>query len=239
MRAELDPRIRRAVNRIRDKSLRRMILDFLSDLSVEVEGKHYSGLPLDDAPASRSYHHSHPGGLVDHILSTINIALALCNSIEKVYGGKVDRDLVIGGVILHDVMKTLTYEKKSEGSYRNSPLGERIDHLTLLVSEMLKRNFPLSLIHIVAASHGQAGPISPKTIEALVCHIADDADSKMNGGVLNAAKYLVREATGESWDIIDSKTAFKIIAWKAEGGWDSLRSEIEKLKQNMRGTSIN
>ncbi|MEM3715690.1 MAG: HDIG domain-containing protein [Candidatus Bathyarchaeia archaeon] len=231
MSIKLDPRIRRAINRIKDRSLRRKILNFLSDLSVEVEGKQYSGLPLDETPASRSYHHSYPGGLIDHILSTINIALALCDSVEKVYGGMVDRDLVIGGIILHDIMKPLTYEKKSDGSYRNSPLGERIDHLTLLVSEMLKRNFPLRLIHVVVASHGQAGPISPKTVEALICHIADDADSKMNGEVLNAAKYLIKEATGESWDKMDSKTAFKILAWKTEGGWNGLKSKIEVLKQ--------
>ncbi|MCX8170818.1 MAG: HDIG domain-containing protein, partial [Candidatus Bathyarchaeota archaeon] len=190
-------------------------------------------------PASRFHHHSYSGGLIDHILSTMNIALALCRSIEKIYGGKVDRDLVIGGVILHDIMKPLTYEKKNDGSYRNSPLGERLDHLTLLVSEMLKRNFPLKLIHIVAASHGQAGPISPKTVEALICHIADEADSKMNGEVLNAARYLIKESIGESWDRIDSKTAFKVLAWKAEGGWDGLRSEIEALRQKYAGLAKN
>lgn len=223
---DLDPRIKKIVNKIRDESLRRKILDFLSDLSVEIEGRAYSGLPLNEAPASKSYHHSYPGGLIDHILSTVNIALALCRSVEKIYGGKVDRDLVLGGVILHDILKPLIYERKDDGSYRNSPLGERLDHLTILVSEMLRRNFPLNLIHIVAASHGQAGPTLPKTIEALICHIADDADSKMNGEVLNAAKYLVREATGESWDRMDSKTAFRILAWKVEGGWNGLRSRL-------------
>ncbi|MBS7623982.1 HDIG domain-containing protein [Candidatus Bathyarchaeota archaeon] len=231
MKSKLDPRIRRIINRIRDESLRKKILAFLSDLSVEINGERYSGLPLAEAPASRSHHHSYPGGLIEHILSTINIALALCDSVERIYGGRVDRDLVIGGVVLHDILKPLTYYEKDGGSYRNSPLGERLDHLTLLVSEMLKRNFPLSLIHIVAASHGQAGPISPKTIEALICHIADDADSKMNWEVLNAAKYLVREVTGEPWDRMDSKMAFMILAWKAEGGWEGLKSQIEEFKR--------
>lgn len=237
MKNKIDPRIRRIINKIRDEALRKKILDFLSSLTVEINGECYSEIPLNEAPASRSHHHSYPGGLIDHILSTVNIALALCDSVEKIYGGKVNRDLVIGGVILHDIMKPFVYEEKSDGSYRNSPLGERLDHLTLLVSEMLKRNFPLSLIHIIAASHGQTGPISPKTVEALICHIADDADSKMNWEVLNAAKYLVREAIGESWDRIDSKTALMILAWKAECGWNGLKSQIEELKRKAKTSS--
>ncbi len=226
----MDPKLKKIINKIKDEALRKRLLEFLDNLSVEINGKSYVGLPLKEAPASRFYHHSYPGGLVEHILSVINIAMALCNSVEKIYGGKVNRDLVISGVILHDIFKPLTYEKKNNGTYRNSPLGERLDHLTLVVTELVRRGFPLDLIHIVAASHGQASPITPKTIEALICHIADEADSKMNGEVLNAAKYLIREVTGESWDKIDSKTAFKILMLKAEGGWEGLKKEIERLK---------
>ena len=226
----MDPELKRVIRKIKDETLRKKLLNFLDDLSIEINGKSYVGLPLEDAPASRFYHHSYPGGLVEHILSTVKIAMALCDSVEKIYGGKVNRDLVISGVVLHDILKPLTYEKKNNGGYRNSPLGERLDHLTLAVVELLRRGFPLDLIHIVAASHGQASPITPKTIEALICHIADEADSKMNGEVLNAAKYLIKEATGESWDKIDSRTAFKILRLKAESGWEGLRKGIESLK---------
>ncbi|MEM2341699.1 MAG: HDIG domain-containing protein [Candidatus Bathyarchaeia archaeon] len=226
----LDPRLIDVINNIKDESLRKKILDFLEDLSINLEGKSYTGLALEEAPASRFHHHNYPGGLIDHILSTVNIALAISESIEKIYGGKVNRDLVIGGVILHDIFKPLTYERKSDGAYKNSPLGERLDHLTLAALELFRRGFPLDLIHIVVASHGQAGPISPKTIEALICHIADEADSKMNAEVLNAAKYLVKEAIGESWDKMDSKTAFRILMLKAEGGWEGLRKNVSMLK---------
>ena len=226
----MNPELKRVIRKIKDETLRKKLLNFLDSLSIEINGKSYVGLPLEDAPASRFYHHSYPGGLVEHILSTVKIAMALCDSVEKIYGGKVNRDLVISGVVLHDIFKPLTYEKKNNGGYRNSPLGERLDHLTLAVVELLRRDFPLDLIHIVAASHGQASPITPKTIEALICHIADEADSKMNGEVLNAAKYLIREATGESWDKIDSRTAFKILRLKTESGWEGLRKGIESLK---------
>jgi hypothetical protein len=72
--------------------------------------------------------------------------------------------------------------------------------------------------------------ISPKTIEALICHVADEADSKMNYEVLNAARYLVKEATGETWDKMDSKTAFRVLMLKAEGGWGGLKENIGLIK---------
>ncbi|MBS7606812.1 MAG: HDIG domain-containing protein [Candidatus Bathyarchaeia archaeon] len=226
----MNSKLKRIVNKIKDESLREKILGLLSDLSVNFGASSYSGMPIEEAPASRFHHHSYPGGLLEHTLSTINIAMAICDSIEKIYGGRVNRDLVISGVLLHDIFKPLTYERGENGAYRNSPLGERLDHLTLAASELIKRGFPLDLIHIVVASHGQAGPISPKTIEALICHIADEADSRMNAEVLNAAKYLVKEATGEVWDKMDSKTAFRILMLKAEGGWEGLKKNITVLK---------
>jgi 7,8-dihydroneopterin 2',3'-cyclic phosphate phosphodiesterase len=226
----LDPKLKRAASKIKDKSLRRRVLKFISDLSVTIDGKSYVGLPLEEAPASKRHHHSYSGGLLEHTLSTINVAMALCDSIENIYGSKVNRDLVISGIILHDLFKALTYDRREDGTYRNSPLGERLDHLILAVSEMIRRDFPADLIHIVAASHGQAGPVSPKTIEALICHVADEADSKMNYEVLNAARYLVKEATGETWDKMDSKTAFRVLMLKAEGGWEGLKENIGLIK---------
>lgn len=235
MEVQLDPKLKKVINKIKDESLRKKIMEFLGNISINVEGKLYVGSSLAETPASRFHHHSYPGGLIEHMLSTINIALAICDSVEKIYGGKVNRDLVISGVILHDIFKPLTYELKDNGAYRNSPLGERLDHLTMAASELLRRDFPLDLIHIVVASHGQAGPITPKTIEALICHVADEADSKMNGEVLNAAKYLIREVTGESWERIDSRTAFKVLLLKAEGGWEGLRTGIESLRTKVKG----
>lgn len=226
----LDPRLVKIVSNIKDKSLRRMTLKFISDLSVTIEGKPYMGLPLEEAPASKYHHHSYPGGLLEHMLSTINIAMALCDSAENIYSGKVNRDLVISGIILHDLFKALTYDRREDGTYINSPLGERLDHLTLAASELVRKGFPADLIHVIVASHGKSGPTSPKTIEALICHVADEADSKMNFEILNAARYLVKEATGESWDKMDSKTAFKVLMLKAEGGWEGLKEGIKFIK---------
>jgi hypothetical protein len=52
----------------------------------------------------------------------------------------------------------------------------------------------------------------------------------MNYEVLNAARYLVKEATGETWDKMDSKTAFRVLMLKAEGGWEGLKENIGLIK---------
>ena len=219
----MDRRLRRLLNKIRDESLRRKVAELVQNPTIEIGGVKYSGLPIESSPASISRHHNYPGGLLEHILSSARIALTLCDCIEKIYHGSVDRDLVISGIILHDLFKTLTYSISDDGTYRMSPLAERIDHLTLITSELIRRGFPIDLIHIVCAHHGSAGPISPKTIEALICHVADVSDSLLNGEILKAAKYLIREVTGETVNVIDVKTALRVIEVKADEGWEGVQ----------------
>jgi len=234
----LHPQLKKFVNKIKDETLREKVVQFLENPTIEIDGKVYTGMPLDVSPAGMSHHHSYPGGFIEHVVATTEIALNLCNIIERVYHGKVDRDLVISGAILHDIFKPLTYEVEENGTYRATPLAERLDHLTLIVSEMVRRGFPLDLIHIVCAHHGgEAGPIWPRTIEALVCHLADITDSRLNGEVLRAARYLSREATGEELDIASSKEAFEVVHSKVVEGWDGVKRAVEQIRQKRFGAS--
>jgi len=227
----LETRLKRIVDKIKDESLREKVATLIENPSIEIDGKLYTGMSLETCPAGMSRHHSYPGGFVEHVVATSGIALALSDVVRRVYGGKVDVDLVLAGVLLHDIFKTLTYEEEN-GIYKSTPLAERLDHLTLIVSEMVRRGFPLSLIHIVCAHHGgQAGPVWPRTIEALVCHLADITDSQLNGEVLRAARYLSREATGEELQILNSKEAFEIVHSKVVEGWSEVQKTIEKIRQ--------
>ena len=227
----MNPRLERIINRIEDRSLRKKVIDLVTNPTVEIDGQVYAGLGLDRSPAGFSRHHSYPGGLLEHIVATAEIALTLCNIVKKVYRGKVDKDLVLCGVILHDIFKPLTYVEKEDGTYGSTPLAERLDHLTLIASELVRRGFPLGLIHIVSAHHGsQVGPIGPRTLEALICHLADSADSRLNGEVLRAARYLIKDATGEEPSRITSQEAFEIVSAKAIKGWKGVQELVEKTK---------
>jgi len=227
----LHPKIRALAEKIRDKELRKKVVELLENPVFEVDGKVYSGLPLDVSPAGLSHHHCYPGGYVEHIISTTNLALALCNSVEKVYHGKVNRDYVVAGILLHDIFKPVTYTVNENGSYGTTGLADYMDHLSIVISELVRRNFPLELIHVVSAHHGEYGPIRPHTIEALICHLADLMDSRLNGEVLSAAAYLVRKAVGEELPGLTSKEAFEIIHSKTVEGWEGVAKTVEKIKK--------
>jgi len=228
----LNSQLKRVVMKIHDRSLREKVAAFIENPTIEIEGKVYSGLPLETSPAGLSHHHSYSGGFVEHVVSTTEIALKLCDVVKRVYHGKVDRDLIVAGVILHDIFKPLTYVTRENGTYGLTPLAERLDHLTLIVVELVKRGFPLNLVHIVASHMGwQHSPIGPRTVEALVVHLADVADSRLNGEVLRAAQFLSRESTGRELEQLTAKEAFDIVNAKTLQGWDGARKTVERIRQ--------
>lgn len=202
--------------------------------TFEIDGKKHSGLRLDVSPAGLSRHHCYRGGYVEHVISTANIAMAMCLSVEEVYEGKVNRDLVIAGILIHDIFKPITYVENQDGSFSSSHLADYLDHLSLVIIELSRRRFPLELVHLAAAHHGNYGPISPHTIEALICHLSDLTDSRLNGQVLSAAKYLSTKAAGEQLQGLTSKEAFGIVQSKANKGWTDVKRIIDEIRRNRR-----
>ncbi len=228
----LNPSLKRLVDRIADKSLRDKVASFVENPTIEIEDKVYYGLPLEVSPAGLSHHHSYPGGFVEHVYATTELALALCDVTRRVYHGKVDRDTVVAGTILHDIFKPLTYVERENGTYGITPLGERLDHLTLIVSELVRRGFPLNLVHIVASHMGwQNSPIGPRTVEALIVHIADSADSRLNGEVLRAAQFLSRGSVGTEMERLTGREAFEIVNAKTALGWEGVEKTLEQIRK--------
>ncbi|MEM2506207.1 MAG: hypothetical protein QXF61_04100, partial [Nitrososphaeria archaeon] len=54
------------------------------------------------------------------------------------------------------------------------------------------------VIHAIASHHGEAGPTRPETIEAMIVHLADYIDSKLNGDILRKARSICQEELKES-----------------------------------------
>jgi len=183
---------------------------------------------MEESPASIRQHHNYPGGFVEHTLALYELCMSLSRIVQRIYKCKVDTDLVICGVLLHDIFKPATYIQREEAVYRRSALAERVDHLTLASAELIRRGFSLDAVHVVTASHGQYGPIGPMTIEALICHLGDYAEAKLNGDVLNAARFMVREVTGEEPQRLNGKQAFAIVRVKTDRGWDGLREYLSR-----------
>lgn len=230
----LHPKLKTLANKIQDKKLREKTIELLENPTVEIGGKKYSGMPLTVSPAGLSHHHSYPEGYIEHVVSTANIALAICNSAEKIYKGKVNRDVVVVCILLHDIFKPALYKVNENGTYSKTPLADYMDHLSIAVSELVRRGFPLEVIHAVSAHHGNYGPIRPHTVEALICHLADFADSRFNGEILSAARFLARRAVGEELFGLTSKEAFEIISSKSSEGWKGVEKTVEKIKQKKK-----
>ena len=52
------------------------------------------------APAATSYHHAYLGGLLEHVSSLVELGDKICDHYEW-----LDRDLVLTGLVLHDIGK--------------------------------------------------------------------------------------------------------------------------------------
>lgn len=198
------------IARISDVSLREKTRTLLTDTTFVLGDTQYVGLSLHEAPASRYWHHGYEGGLLQHTVAAAEIALTLCRNVKEIYSSQVDEDVVLASILLHDLFKIHVYAI-NDSSYGFSKLGTRLDHLTLLVSELMRRDFPLDVIHAVAAHHGHNGPISPHSLEALICYIADNADASFNGQLLKAAQRLANTDERKKGPPLTSTQALHII----------------------------
>jgi 3'-5' exoribonuclease len=136
------------------------------------------------APAAMSYHHAYLGGLVEHVLSLVELAEQVCGHYTS-----LRKDLVVAGLVLHDLGKI--EELSYVGAFRYTTRGKLVGHISIgleIVREKMKGipDFPTELKaqleHIILSHHGQlefGSPKEPMFPEALVVHYLDDLDSKL------------------------------------------------------------
>ncbi len=206
--------------KIKDKTLRGKVLDLLRNPTLDLESPRLS---VEECPAGAYQHHSYSGGLLQHTVGVTKLSITLCDLVEDVYGGEIDRDTVLAGALIHDIMKCYTYEPRGDGSYMSSALGEKVDHLTLLVAELYKRGFPVDVIHVAASHHGDVSPVKPRTMEALIVSIADLADSELSRKTLRAAEYLLKQMGEYQPKLGSSQEALNLVQTKSREGWDGVR----------------
>ena len=119
----LNPKLKEIADKIKNDELRKKVTDFLENPTFSLNGKVYTGPSFEVSPGGLSHHHTYVGGYMEHVVATAQIAYALCDVVEKVYGGKVSRDIVTAGVLLHDIFKTITYALDENGEFASAPLG--------------------------------------------------------------------------------------------------------------------
>ena len=155
--------------------LRQLYSDILRDPSV--------GERFRSAPAGKGWHHAYVGGLLDHCLSMIELAEVLVRQ-----HAQLNRDLLLGGIVLHDIGKIEELLFRSYIDYTTA--GKQVGHLVqgcLLVGRYMDRidGFPEELrnrlLHMLVSHHGaleRGSPKPPMTLEATILHLIDHLDSQ-------------------------------------------------------------
>lgn len=176
--------LKKVIAQVNNQHLKKLLHKVFSDPNISE--RYFS------APAAKGVHHAYLGGLLEHSLNLAEMAIAL-----KPFYKMINFDLVVTGILLHDIGKIRELDNSTSFDYTTE--GRLVGHIVIgaeIVSELIKEinEFPqdlkYQLIHIILSHHGEleyGSPKRPKTLEALIVHYIDDMDSKING-VLNFAK---------------------------------------------------
>ena len=170
---ELIKRFNKYVEGIKNEDCRKILDYLIKRLSPK----------LFDYPAAVSVHHDYASGLLMHTVSMADIGSYLAD-----YYGDIDKDMLITGILLHDMGKTIEFE--GPVIYKYSLEGKLLGHISIMVSEIRRAaeglkitgEVPLLLEHMVLSHHGSnefGSPILPLTKEALLLSLIDNLDSKM------------------------------------------------------------
>lgn len=134
-------------------------------------------------PAAVRNHHEFASGLIHHTMQMADLGEALA----KLYPS-VDRDMLIAGILLHDLGKTLELSGPIIPKYTLD--GKLLGHISITHAEIQKAVKELNitseaatlLSHMVLSHHGKyeyGSPVLPLTREAYLLSVIDDLDAKM------------------------------------------------------------
>jgi len=142
------------------------------------------GRELREHPAAKSIHHACRGGLLEHVVSMLELMARVCEHYRE-----LDRDLLLVGVLFHDLGKLRELGPMPGNDYTRE--GRFIGHIVIGRDLLRERcaaipDFPadaqLLLEHLVLSHQGTreyGSPVEPMTAEAIVLHFVDDLDSKL------------------------------------------------------------
>jgi 3'-5' exoribonuclease len=193
--------LRAAAASVKNPWLNQLLAGFVDDPAIAPR--------LKRAPAAMGMHHAYLGGLLEHVVSLLGLANA-----TAAHYPELDRDMLVTGVILHDIGKIdeLRYSRRIDYSAEGRLLG----HITIgviMVREKIKAiaGFPEQLAvlveHMILSHHGSyefGSPSLPQTREALALHFLDDIDSKMA-----AARVTIDNAAGSDAAWTDRNPALR------------------------------
>jgi len=200
-----------------DPDLKRLLLALLNEPDL--------GQAYREAPAAKQLHHAWLGGLLEHVVSLLGLADRVAGHYPLVH-----RDLLLTGVILHDIgkVKELSWEVGFEYTLEGTLLG----HIQMgsALAERTMDSLPgfspklkTLVLHMILSHHGKlefGSPKLPMIPEALMLNFIDDLDAKMQA-VTGEFEKSAREGKGPNeltnkvW-ALDNRQLLNTKRWLAE-----------------------
>lgn len=134
-------------------------------------------------PAAVRNHHNYVSGLLYHSITMADLGEEVC----KIYP-QINRDVLIGGALIHDVGKIIELSGPIATSFTLE--GKLLGHISIMQAEVredchqLGINGEIAVVmeHMVLSHHGKmefGSPVLPLTRESLILSMIDDMDAKM------------------------------------------------------------
>ena len=178
-----------------------------------------------EAPAAKQLHHAWLGGLLEHVISLLKLADRVAPHYPIVH-----RDLLLTGVILHDIgkLRELSWDIGFEYTLEGTLLGHI--HMGAALAERTMSNLPdfppklrTLVVHMILSHHGKlefGSPKLPMIPEALVLSFVDDLDAKMQAMQSEFDKCAregkgAAEMTGKVW-ALDQRQLLNTRRWLGE-----------------------
>ena len=142
------------------------------------------GRTFFDYPAASRIHHNYLGGLAEHTLGMANLAEYIAGAYPF-----LNRDLLIAGVLIHDMGKTAELGGLVSNEYTLE--GKLIGHISIGHGWLMETAETLGLAnetetmllrHMILSHHGKhefGSPVLPEIPEAEALYLIDKIDSRM------------------------------------------------------------
>ncbi len=172
---------------------------------------------LRTAPAGVKNHHAYHGGLLEHIVSLMEV----CHLVAPQYPD-LDCDILLFGAFIHDIgkIRELTYSPDLGYSDQGQLIGHLVQGVSMLdqmIVETEKQSgddFPEELAnhlrHMIVSHHGQyeyGSPKLPMTLEAIALHFLDSLDARIH----NVSQLISEDVNKDSpWTVYHPSIGRKI-----------------------------
>lgn len=194
--------IRKVIDGFQDEHLKKLTNGILDEY----------GDKLLLCPAAYRLHHAMRGGLLYHTLSIIRLAQAVCNIYPS-----IDSDLLLTGVILHDLAKTEEFELSPSGLVdKYTTEGILVGHLVrgAIMAEKIGTELgvpkeTLMLVqHMLISHHGipeYGAAVRPAFLEAEVLSKLDEFDAHIYEITKITGSLVPGEFSNRIWSLDDRR----------------------------------